>query len=246
MRTNRNNSGLAILIIILVFLFLAVKAKPFFIFSGERGNGNVIKQERKLTDFLKIKVSYGIDVIISQGDSEKVTVEADENLVDLIKTEVKDQTLKIYHEENISKAKKMCVYVTVKDLNSIIASSGSDVTTEKEIKLDKLVVEMSSGSDGNLKLNANELICETSSGSDLELSGKSKTLDLTASSGSDINAYELEAEYVSVKTSSGSDAEVFVTNQLKVRGSSGSDVRYKGSPKNIDNDLSSGASVRSK
>jgi hypothetical protein len=55
---------------------------------GERGNGNVIKQERKVSAFNAIEVSGAFDVYLSLGSAQSVIVEADENLMPLIRTAV--------------------------------------------------------------------------------------------------------------------------------------------------------------
>ena len=83
------------------------------------GNGNVESKIRKVSGFDGIKVSSGIDVYIKQGKGENLKVEADENLHDVIRTEVKNRTLYIYSEENIRRASAKRVYVLYKDLNRI-------------------------------------------------------------------------------------------------------------------------------
>ena len=62
------------------------------IFNGVVGNSNVVITERTIkADFSGIKVSTGIDLFIRQGSTNAITVEADENLHDLIITEVKKE-----------------------------------------------------------------------------------------------------------------------------------------------------------
>jgi len=73
---------------------------------GVKGNGNVQKTDRVISeDFKTIKVSRGLDVYLTQGDQVNITVEADENLQDIIVTVVEGNTLKIYADENISSSK---------------------------------------------------------------------------------------------------------------------------------------------
>lgn len=66
------------------------------------GDRNVISEKRQVNeDFSKVKVSSGIDLYIKQGSKTSLTVEADENLHDIIITEVVGGKLKIYTEKNI-------------------------------------------------------------------------------------------------------------------------------------------------
>jgi len=55
---------------------------------GEIGSGNVIRQERKVSSFNGIEVSGVFHVDLTQGTTNSVIVEADDNLMDIIRTEV--------------------------------------------------------------------------------------------------------------------------------------------------------------
>ncbi|UKJ07735.1 head GIN domain-containing protein [Solitalea lacus] len=205
-------------------------------------------ETRNVSGFHGIKVSAGIDVYITQGTTEKVTVTADDDVIGKIKTVVKNGVLEIYEEKSSwsswswnNQTRK--VYVTAKDLNSIVASSGSDVSSTNQIKANKLFTEASSGADLKLNLNVNELICETSSGSDAELSGTAKSFNVKSSSGSDVDAYKLTSTICVAQASSGSDIDITVTQQLTADASSGGDISYKGNPKNVKKNESSGGDI---
>ena len=73
-------------------------------FNSVNGNGNVVTNDRtSQEDFTKIKVSSGLDLYITQGSNKEVILEADENLHDIIFTEVRDGELRIYSEKSIWK-----------------------------------------------------------------------------------------------------------------------------------------------
>ncbi|WP_340111692.1 head GIN domain-containing protein [Maribellus mangrovi] len=211
--------------------------------------GNSDKTEnRNLSGFNAIDVSTGIDLYISMGSSEAVKVVADDDVIDDLKTEVRNGTLHIYTKRNNwlnwgdNKTRK--VYVTVTKLEGIDASSGSDVESENTLDGEKLDISASSGSDIELDVHYKNLSLDTSSGSDAELRGKVKYLKLSASSGSDIDAAELESQYCKVSASSGSDISLTVTDELEANASSGADIVYHGNPQMRDIDESSGGDVR--
>lgn len=210
------------------------------------GNRNVIEKTRKVSEkFNKVRASNGLDVFISEGKLHKIIVEADENLHETIKTEVKDGVLKIYSEENIWRAKARKIYVTTPELNSVVATSGSDVVTEDEFTTQSFVAKASSGADLLVRINAQNVSGKSSSGSDLKIIGKTKNADLSSSSGSDLDADELIAQNVIAKASSGSDIELYATKNLTARASSGGDIDYKGNPK-VDKKESSGGDISKK
>ena len=118
------------------FLFLiTLSTCSIDILNRIEGNKNVISVKRDINeDFTKVKVSTGIELIIDQGSEISLTVEADENLHDIIITEVEDGKLKIYTEKNIWKSASKKVYLTVNTLDELKASSGSNVITTNVIK----------------------------------------------------------------------------------------------------------------
>jgi hypothetical protein len=114
------------------------------------GHGKVVTRERKTDSFTGVKVSSGIDVYLRQGDIEKVSVEADENLHEYILTEVHGGVLNVYSEYNIRDAERKRVYVTMKDINSVRTTSAGDVIGEGPVNSEKL--ELSASSAGDIKL----------------------------------------------------------------------------------------------
>lgn len=210
---------------------------------GIRGNGKVVKSERQISNINSISVSSGIDLILAQDSLEKVLVEADENLQKILKTEISNGRLKIYSSEHIQNARAMKVYVTIKNISSLEASSGSDVKSGSMLNLTTLKLSASSGSDVKLALSCNDLQTESSSGSDISLSGKTGQLSVQSSSGSDVNAEKLNSETCSVRASSGSDVKVAVSKKINAHASSGADIRVIGNPVERDIEKSSGGSV---
>ena len=206
-------------------------------------------QNRNVRDFNAIKVSTGIDLYLSMGNEESVKIVAEDDIIDNIKTEVKNGVLHIYMKQNNSwfnwsgnKTRK--AYVSVKELVALDASSGSDVETENTLEGDELEVKASSGSDVKLALHVKNFSIETSSGSDAQLSGRVKYLTADASSGSDIDASDLESVVCHAKASSGSDISLTVTEEIHAKASSGADIVYYGKPATKDIYESSGGDVR--
>lgn len=215
--------------------------------SGIKGNGNVVEENRGVIEsFHTIKASEGLDVYLEQSNNENITVEADENLHELIITEVVDGVLKIHTSKNIGRASSKKIMVSFKDISKITSSSGSDVYGTNTINTDHLELSTSSGSDMKVEVNTMSVRCKSSSGSDLRISGKTEKLVAEASSGSDIKAGNLKAESSQVNASSGADITVNTSKELTAKASSGGDIKYYGNPEKVDKNNSSSGSVRKK
>ena len=213
--------------------------------SSKDGNGNVITEDRPIkNNFDEIKISQGLDLYITQSDETTLIVEADENLQDLIKTEVADGVLKIYSTENIRRASSKKVMLSVKTISAIKATSGSDVYSENTIEVSNLELTSTSGADIKLDVKTETLDCTSTSGSDIKLSGTTKNFIASATSGSDINASKLQAETSNVRATSGADISVNTSKALTAKATSGGDIRYSGNPEKISKSDTSAGRVK--
>lgn len=212
--------------------------------TGIRGNRNVVSEDRSISsNFEAIKVQQGINLYITQGNNTDLSVEADENIIDLLMTEVKNNELKIYFEKNVYRAKARNVFLSISDISRIRASSGAHVKAENTLQVQSLDLDASSGSSIKMYVNADEVITESSSGADIDVFGKTKKFSARASSGSSIDADELKSVDARARASSGAHINVYVSGDLTAKASSGGDIDYEGSPTNIDKSTSSGGSV---
>ena len=196
--------------------------------EGKRGNGEVVEERREVVaNFTEVHASEGLDVFVTQGTDFKITVEADENIIDLIGTDIRDGRLKVHAIENIGRATKN-VYVTLPDISELNSSSGADLIVQNTISADRIELDASSGSDLEVEVNAQEVIADASSGADIKVSGRTDVLYADASSGSDIKARGLVTKRCTADASSGADISVNVSESLVADASSGADISYTG------------------
>ena len=213
-------------------------------FNGVVGNRNIVTIERTIkADFTGIKVSTGIDLFIRQGSTNAITVEADENLHDLIITEVKEGILKIYTDKNIWKSKARKVYVTIENLTLLKASSGSNVKSESVINTNEIYIDASSGASIDIEVVAKSAVTEASSGADVKIKGTTINHKARASSGSSINAYKLKSTNANASASSGASINIYASKNMDAKASSGGVIDYTGNPTKISKEASSGGSI---
>jgi hypothetical protein len=233
---------------ILVALALPIlpSANPMNTFTKVTGDKNVVTQDRKVSSFHAIKVSGGIDVLLSQGNELKLQVEADENLVALIRTEVKEGVLNIYHEGNIHDAKTMKVHLTFQQLDAITASGGCDIESKQKLSFNTLKVDFSGGCDLKLDCKAENLVCKQSGGCDAELSGEAQNGTFEVSGGCDVKASGFLMKNCTVDATGGSDVSVYATGDLTVKASGASDITYYGKPAKVIKSATGSSDITSK
>jgi len=233
--------GLAILMTGLI----AVIPNSTFAEKYIRGNGNVEKETRNISSFSAIDVSSAFEIYLTQGNSESLVIEADENIMEYIITEVRGGILRIYIDEhrNIRNVKTMKAYISFKMLEKIELSGACDIRGESVFKFDDLEIEVSGASEIYMQLTAKKVHLDLSGASEIEFIGSANELIVDASGASDITAIDFEVKVCNIDASGACGIKVFATDELNVEASGASTVRYKGKP-SVSLDSSGASSIR--
>jgi hypothetical protein len=209
------------------------------------------KQTRTVGDFSGISSASGIKVEITQAEENKVVVSSSKDeLLDNLKTEVdKNGVLKIYYknsDKNWSKNRnlKLNAYVTFKGINKLAASSGSSLSSTNTVNADELNINVSSGAEFDVAIQAKNCTIDINSGSSSKVKGNATNLTIDASSGSSFKAVDLNTETCIASASSGAEIKIAVSKKLSASASSGGSIRYKGNPAVEKKNLSSGGEVK--
>jgi len=187
-----------------------------------------------------------MNVYITPGSPAKVVVIADNNLHEVIRTEVDGDVLNIYADENIRWAKEKKVMVTVEKLSGVETTSGSNVWSQGQIKSENLELKATSGANQTMEIDAKNLSADCSSGANIKLSGLAKEAELETSSGANLKGQELKADRCKMRASSGGNVSSTVVEKLDATASSGGNIVYWGEPTSTDIQQSSGGNIHKK
>ena len=199
-----------------------------------------------LDGFDEITISSGIEADITIGPDFSIVAEArDNDTLDNLEISVRGHTLYIDRDSSVMEFlfgdhDRLTVTITLPELNEIDVNSGVSAYVTGAFG-DTISAEASSGADIELEnITASGVSLAASSGADIEATGRCESLEVDVSSGADIDAKALECLRVDASSSSGSQADVFASDSIKSRASSGGDVNVWGSPDNTDISNSSG------
>lgn len=109
-----------------------------------QGSGNVTTEPREVGAFTAIDISGVGEVVITQGDTDSLTVETDDNLQAILLSEVRGDTLYLGMKPNVSlrNATRIAFTVTVKDLTQLTLSGAATVSA-RDLSGDQLTVDHS-------------------------------------------------------------------------------------------------------
>lgn len=213
-------------------------------FDGIKGNRNVVSQTRSISsDFDAIKVSNSLEVYLTIGNSTSLEIEADENLHDVIITEVEDGVLKIFSERNIRSAKSRKIFVTAERIKEIKATSAAEIRSENTIETEDLKIKATSAANLRLMVNVDNLTCSSTSAAEVRLEGKAEKMILKSTSAAEVRAKELKTKVCKVSATSAANAYVNVSEELDAKATSAASVRYTGNPKKINKKSTSAGSI---
>ena len=209
------------------------------------GSGDIKSENRTVTNFTGIAVGSSFDVEVKIGPVTEVRVEADDNVIKHIGTEVSGNTLKITLEDNYSVSNAhLKVYVTTPALTNVRTSGSASVIVQDVIaSKEKLSFKASSSSDIRAEVDAPDVAAETSSSASISLSGKTKNYYAEASSSSDIKSLDLLSENATAKASSSATIKLHASVSLDAKASSSADIVYRGAA-TVSQSVSSSGSVR--
>lgn len=208
------------------FSFGKFSVDQFSFSRSVKGSGDLKTEKRHVSDFKSIDVGGVFRVEVTIQENFDVQVEADENLLQYIRTEVDGETLEISSEKRFSSANPIIVRIGAPDLSGIEASGASKVEL--------------------VNLNNRSFELDLSGAAGVTVKGITNDLVIEQSGASRLYAEELKAENARVESSGASKSEIFVSNRLDANISGASNVKYSGSPKDLSKHVSGAASIREK
>ena len=208
------------------------------------GSGNVVSENRTETNFTGISTSQGFEVEVVTGEDYSVKIDADDNLMKYVVTEIRGTVLKVGLENNVNvRNAHLKARITAPSIETVWASSGASVTVKGYMKgAEKVTLDASSGGTIRAAVDAPVVSVEASSGSQVMLSGRTQVLKYSASSSGSIDAFELLSENAKVSASSGASVKVHASIKLDASASSGGNIKYRGGA-SVTSNSSSGGSV---
>ena len=213
-------------------MIYGIGGNDFFVGPSEPGSGKVITETRKASNFNAIEVSYPAQVFISQGSSESVKIDGEDNLLPGLKTEVRDDVLRIYYKvedgKHVNPTKIVKITIVVKELQDVNFESAGELTI-KGLDADDLNVSVSGA--GNLKLNeitAQELSVDLSGAGSMAASGKTDQLRVIISGFGSYEGKDMHSQTADVDLSGAGSATLWADDELDVQISGAGSVNYYG------------------
>ena len=173
------------------------------------GSGDLVKQERSVKDFTGVSFSHAIHTEIRRGGAYSVVVEADDNVIDRVKTDVRGDLLKVTMDGNSFENVTVNVTITMPSLQEL-RGSGAARGQISGFREDKMRIDFSGA--------AHLEFSDTTVGE----------LALEASGAIRLDLDDLQARTADIDVAGASNVSLHVTEEVSGDVSGASNVRNKG------------------
>ena len=167
-------------------------------------------QTRDVADFTRIENSTSVDVRLRVGEPQRVRVLAGENVIDDVRTEVRDGTLHLTFDHDGFGGDDVVVETSVGSLAGIHASGSGDIDA-----------------DG---IDADAFDIRSDGSADIAREGTTGRLAVDLSGSGDADLDGLSAREARVSVHGSGDVDVRADERLEVDVDGSGDVRYHGDP----------------
>jgi hypothetical protein len=188
-----------------------------------RGSGDIVTEVREVSGFSEVHIEGSGDVIVDVGESESLTIEADDNLLELITTSVSGSRLVIEFDEPLRPSDAIVYRIGAIEFEAIAVAGSADVVAPNLACGTFSVAVAGSGS--------------------FDLGGTCDALDVSIAGSGDIDAGDLAVARADVSIAGSGDVLVNATDALDVSIAGSGDVEYLGDPA-IEIDISGSGDVR--
>ncbi|VAW85539.1 hypothetical protein MNBD_GAMMA16-165 [hydrothermal vent metagenome] len=174
------------------------------------GIGKIIKEERNLPSFSIVDIRLSADIEIVQHPSRQLTISSNKNVLPLISTQVKDQTLVISNTASFISQEAISIKIKTPTLTSI-QQHGAGTVNLYAINQPKLFIQLNGSGD-------------------ITAEGKVSKLVALLNGSGDLNLGALHALHGQLDLAGAGDISITVENHFSATISGAGNITYCGSP----------------
>jgi hypothetical protein len=196
------------------------------------GSGNVVTEERQMSEFDGVSLSGIGEVLFIQADEQSVLIEAEDNILPYITTEVHRDVLYIGIKDGVSIKNNAPLKFTVTTPEiTLFDVSGSGTINAETIDADELMVDVSgSGEIGIENMETESLSIQISGSGDVMAQGEATDQVINITGSGSYAAPDLLSDDIDIHVSGSGEAMVWAMDTLSVNISGAGKVAYQGKP----------------
>lgn len=209
---------------------------------GISGKGEVVSKTIEIGSMDGIDLSISGNVVITKGEEQEVRIEAQRNIIDNIKTKVRNGVWEIEFDKIVRSHKDVTIYITAPEITQLSVSGSGMISSSSAFSSNDLEINVSGS--GYVKLNSetNYLKSHISGSGTIDMSGSTNFHEVHISGSGNFNGFDCESTSVDANISGSGNCSVTVNDKLDANISGSGNIRYIGHP-SVNANVSGSGSV---
>lgn len=197
----------------------------------DRGSGALSTETRQVSGFDRVVLTGIGDLVLIQGETESLEIEAEDNVLPRITSEVRNGTLEIgFDTRAVIPTKPVKFTLTARNIRGLETKGVSNINAN-DITTDRIDIGISGTGNIHMRdLTAEEVTVNVSGAGSLSMDGKIVKQKITMSGAGSYDGEDLESESADITITGLGKASVWVTENLDVTISGTGGVDYYGNP----------------
>ena len=208
------------------------------------GSEKTVNQSRVIKQFDNIVVDIDANIFLQEAENHKVQITAEENIISLVNSKIKNDTLILNLKKScVKNTKPIDIIISFPKINQIVLNKGQ-IKTNKRILSSDLDLEINTTGKVDLELATEKLSAKINENSEVWLTGWSNESKLDINADVNLQAYNLFTQKTDITFDGKGDAKIFVTENLNANLNGDVNIFFKGEPKKINENISGSGNLK--
>ena len=197
-----------------VILFTLVGCRALMARDNVSGSGQAKTEARQLAPFTAVEVKCATTINITVQGLREFEISGDDNIVPLITTEVRDNTLYIAADKDYDPKNKVQINISMPELAKFVFAGAGEATLSR--------------------VRGDQVVIVASGAGEVRASGHPRQADITLSGAGRVDAKDLLAEITKATSTGVGEMNVYASEQLDASTAGVGAINYYGNPKIVN------------
>jgi hypothetical protein len=195
------------------------------------GEGPIVSEKRAIDGFDKIELEASANVLIHQSDEFKIEIEGQQNILDILRTRLRGNTLVIeYDKACVMNTRSLEIYISMPVIKEIQIDGSGDVESDDKFTADEFYAGISGSGSIDLEVSAKVIEADINGSGSIYLSGETEEFYSVIRGSGDIKASRLRANMAKAKISGSGNTYIHVIDELRAHINGSGNLNYSGNP----------------
>jgi hypothetical protein len=197
---------------------------------------DLVTEARPVGAFKSVRLIGSADLVLTQADTPALSVEADKNTLQYLKTEVRGDELTLIYDPGsgihwFSSGKGPRFLLSAKSLDRLSTSGSGDVKSDSFTIPGDFEISVSGSSDVQFgALAARKLLVRITGSGDVQLAGGVLEQNVRIAGSGDYRSGALQSASATIQIGGSGDATLWARDNLSIKIAGSGDVKYYGRP----------------